>query len=182
MFLVDWFLNNLLHWEWGIAGRVKVLRHGVQSSIPGPPVVDGVELSHINLTVEFLSWSVTLTMCPKVGTTLMLMLLNHVSCTRRDRPGSGRTSQVSIKYLYQRFDHTAFKGRHIIQAYQIYHWKLKLWKIGVSRATDEFVLLMPPKSNIGIQIKIIRRHGRVARKITGKAHCWERSDQGRGAL
>ena len=92
VFLVDGLFDDFADGEGGVAGGVEVLGHGVEGSVFGAPVLDGSELDGERVTVVFLSESATLTMCPKVGTTLMLMLLRQPTATHPGQLSSGTTS------------------------------------------------------------------------------------------
>ncbi len=71
----DGFLHDFLHGEGSVSGRVEVSGHGVQGALFSTPLLDVAYLRNQKQTVESLSCSATLTMRPKEGMTVMLMLL-----------------------------------------------------------------------------------------------------------
>jgi hypothetical protein len=91
------FFNNFFHWEGSISGWVEVSGPWVEGSLSGSPVFNFSNLNKIWLTLLFLSDSLTLTICPKEGTTLMLMLLHETRITHLKRLSFGMTS-VSLIY------------------------------------------------------------------------------------
>jgi hypothetical protein len=82
VFAVDGFLDDFPDAEAGVAGGVEALGLDVQSALLLPPLLDFGQLRGRMRTVAFLSCSETLTMWPKVGITLMLMLLREGRPTR----------------------------------------------------------------------------------------------------
>jgi hypothetical protein len=77
MLAVDGLLNDLPDAEGCVSGGIKVFGADVEGSLVLSPLIDLSELHRKRLTRVFLSFSATLTMCPKEGTTLMLMLLHR---------------------------------------------------------------------------------------------------------
>ncbi len=101
MLLDDGLLNCFADAKGGIAGGVEVLGGSVQHSLLASPCVHFLQLNEQTLTSLALSPSVTLTMCPKEGMTLILMLLNGMRCTRLLKWCFGMTSQLLIIYMHQ---------------------------------------------------------------------------------
>ena len=87
----NWVLDDFLDAEGSIAGGVKVPGPTVEGSLLSSPLVDFVDLNSTVHTTLFLSTSLMLTICPKEGTTLMLMLLNERGGTRPQRWSFGMT-------------------------------------------------------------------------------------------
>lgn len=73
---VDWLLDDFPDAEGGVSGGVEILGLHVQCPLGLSPLINLVKLHYPTLTTLFLSPSATLTMCPKEGMTLMLMLLS----------------------------------------------------------------------------------------------------------
>jgi len=84
-------LNSLLDTERSISGGVKVSGTLMKGSSSGSPGLDIRNLHEKMRTICLLSFSLTLTMCPKEGITLMLMLLSEGRVTRLLRLCSGKT-------------------------------------------------------------------------------------------
>ena len=78
MLLVDWFFNYLFNAKRGISRWVKISRSGIEGSLGFFPVINLIDLYFIIRTSLFLSLSGTLTIWPKLGTTLILIVLNIV--------------------------------------------------------------------------------------------------------
>ena len=76
MLLVDWFFNYLFNAKRGISRWVKISRSGIEGSLGFFPVINLIDLYFIIRTSLFLSLSGTLTIWPKLGTTLILIVLN----------------------------------------------------------------------------------------------------------
>ena len=74
--LINWLFYYLSNAKRGISRWVKVFRPSVESSFGFSPLINLIDLNFIKLTTLFLSLSGTFTICPKLGTTLILMLLN----------------------------------------------------------------------------------------------------------
>ena len=91
MFLNHGFLDSLSDTERGISRRVKISGAGMQDSLLSSPTLNLIKLCCGILTSLFLSGSEMLTMWPKEGTTLMLMLLHERTCTRQLKWSSGMT-------------------------------------------------------------------------------------------
>ena len=96
LFMSDGFLDNLLDAEGGIARGVEVSGLWVESTLSVSPVFELMDLNELGSTMFLLSLSPTLTMCPKEGTTLILMLLHEKRVTRLMRCCSGRTLNIFI--------------------------------------------------------------------------------------
>jgi len=78
----DGFLNDFLDAEGGVAGGVEVAGLRVECTLSAPPIFELVDLNERMRTMFLRSLSPTLTMCPKEGTTLILMLLREEGVTR----------------------------------------------------------------------------------------------------
>jgi hypothetical protein len=78
MLAVDRLLDDLSNAEGGVSGGIKVFRSDMEGALGLSPLIDLAELHREGLTSVFLSFSATLTMCPKEGMTLMLMLLHRM--------------------------------------------------------------------------------------------------------
>ena len=81
---VDGLLNHLSHTERGVSRGIEILGLVVKGTLLLSPLLHLSQLTHRGSTFAFLSCSLTLTMWPKVGMTLMLILLNR----RREYPSS----------------------------------------------------------------------------------------------
>lgn len=101
MLLGDGFLDNFFHWERSISGRIEVRWSGVKGSFSGSPLFNFSELNLIEVTLAFFSDSATLTMCPKEGMTLMLMLLSKGRVTRLLIQCSGMTCWSIRKWYFK---------------------------------------------------------------------------------
>jgi hypothetical protein len=75
MLAVDGFFDDFPNAEGGISGGIKIFGLDMKCSLSLSPLINLVELDNSMPTTLFLSPSPTLTICPKEGTTLMLMLL-----------------------------------------------------------------------------------------------------------
>lgn len=97
--LDDRLFNCFADAKGSIAGGVEILGRGVQHSLLAFPCIDLLELNEPPLTSLVLSTSETLTMCPKEGMTLILILLNEMKGTRLLKWCFGMTSQLLIIYI-----------------------------------------------------------------------------------
>ena len=75
MLMINWLFYYLSNAKRGISRWVKVFRSWMKSSFSFSPLINIVNLYYFKLTTLFLSPSGTLTIWPKLGTTLILMLL-----------------------------------------------------------------------------------------------------------
>jgi hypothetical protein len=91
VFVGDGFFDDLLDAEGGVAGGVEILGRVVQGSFSASPGLNFAELHEEMRTIWRLSPSLTLTICPKEGMTLMLILLSEPTLTRLRRCCSGMT-------------------------------------------------------------------------------------------
>lgn len=90
--LIDGFLHSFPDTEGSIPAGIEILRSDMKRTLPAPPSLDILNLNNKDRTTLFFSCSATLTMCPKEGTTLMLILLHEWTVTRLRRWCSGMTS------------------------------------------------------------------------------------------
>jgi hypothetical protein len=96
VFRADWLLHDLADTEGRVPGGIEVLGPDVEGALLLSPLFDLAELHRGGVTSLFLSPSATLTMWPKDGTTLMLMLLPKGMVTRPRRWCSGMTYENNI--------------------------------------------------------------------------------------
>jgi len=84
-------LHHFLHTEGHVSGGVEVFGAGVEGALGVLPLLDLIDLGSAAVTSLFLSGSATLTICPKEGMTVMLMLLRGQLFTRLQLWCSGTT-------------------------------------------------------------------------------------------
>jgi len=96
MLVGNGFFNNFLHTEGSVARGVEVSWLGVESTLSASPVFELIGLNDSMGTMFLLSLSPTLTMWPKEGTTLILMLLHEKKVTRLLRYCFGMTLKKFI--------------------------------------------------------------------------------------
>ena len=96
MLVGDGLFNDFFNAEGSISGRIEVSGAVVEGSSSASPVFNIADLSDGRVTILFLSPYPTLTMCPKEGTTLILMLLTRITVTRLQRWYSGMTFFINL--------------------------------------------------------------------------------------
>jgi len=84
MFFIDWFFDDFTNTKGSISRRIKIFGLIVKSSLFLFPLINVVELNKEECTTLFFSVSLTLTMCPKEGITLMLMLPSYAMVFWKD--------------------------------------------------------------------------------------------------
>lgn len=102
--VVDWLFDDFPGAERNISAGIEISGSLVQGSVDSLPSFDFAQLDRIKKvdTIEFLSCSPTLTILPKEGITLMLMLLKGINLkvTRRGRCCFGMTLSFRSKKYY----------------------------------------------------------------------------------
>lgn len=88
---IDRFLDDLPDAEGSISGGIEILGGDVKSTLFRSPGLNFLELYLEIHTCLCLSTSLMLTICPKEGMTLMLMLLSRTIFTRPRQWCSGKT-------------------------------------------------------------------------------------------
>ena len=89
--LIDGLLHDFPHAEGGVPAGIEILGGDMERALLPSPGLHILNLNKQDDTTLFFSVSATLTMCPKEGTTLMLILLRERSVTRLKRWCSGMT-------------------------------------------------------------------------------------------